>query len=110
VDSFIARHAVSCTHWIVDCTPERGANEKNPSSLGVSPVWTTVKLSRYRHAGAKGERSYSSYLFFTSALDESDWSALPRERAPVPIGQEAGWASEPVWTQAIGKSFASARE
>jgi hypothetical protein len=27
-----------------------------------------VKLSRYRHAGAKGERKYSSYWFLTSAL------------------------------------------
>jgi hypothetical protein len=29
-----------------------------------------VKLSRYRHAGAKGETKYKSYSFFTSALDE----------------------------------------
>jgi hypothetical protein len=27
------------------------------------------KLSRYRHAGDKGERSYSSYSFLNSALD-----------------------------------------
>jgi hypothetical protein len=31
----------------------------------------------------------------------------PRERAPVPTGQEAGWAPEPVWTQSLEeKSFA----
>jgi hypothetical protein len=31
------------------------------------------------------------------------------ERTPVPIGQEAGWASEPVWTQRLEeKSFAFA--
>jgi hypothetical protein len=28
------------------------------------------------HAGAKGERSYSSYSFLTSALDGGEWSAL----------------------------------
>jgi hypothetical protein len=33
----------------------------------------------------------------------------PGKGPPVPIGQEAGWASEPVWTQRPeGKSFASA--
>jgi hypothetical protein len=32
-------------------------------------------LSRYRHAEAKGERRYSSYSFFTSALDGGEWSA-----------------------------------
>jgi hypothetical protein len=32
----------------------------------------------------------------------------PGERSPAPIGQEAGWAPEPVWTQRIEeKSFAS---
>jgi hypothetical protein len=32
-----------------------------------------------------------------------------RERTPVPIGLEAGWASELVWTQRIEEiSFASA--
>jgi hypothetical protein len=31
----------------------------------------------------------------------------PGERTPVPIGQEAGWPSEPVWTQKLEeKSFA----
>jgi hypothetical protein len=25
----------------------------------------------------------------------------PGERTPVPIGQEAGWAPEPVWTQRL---------
>jgi hypothetical protein len=33
----------------------------------------------------------------------------PGKRSPVPIVQEAGWASEPVWTQRLEeKSFASA--
>jgi hypothetical protein len=46
-----------------------------------------------------GERGYSSYSSPISALDGGEWSA-------VPIGQEAGWAAEPVWTQSIEeKSF-----
>jgi hypothetical protein len=32
----------------------------------------------------------------------------PGEMTPVPIGQEAGWATEPVWTQRLEeKSFVS---
>jgi hypothetical protein len=51
---------------------------------------------------------YSSYSLTTSALDEGEWSASrpgralpPRTGRPVPIGQEAGWAPEPVWTQRL---------
>jgi hypothetical protein len=60
----------------------------------------------------KGESFYS---FSTSALDGGEWSAsrpgralLPGKGLPVPIGQEAGWSPEPVWTQATGKSIAFA--
>jgi hypothetical protein len=59
-----------------------------------------------------GERRYSSFSFTTSALDGGKWSASRPRRAlspgkgpTVPIGQEAGWASELVWTQATGKIF-----
>jgi len=44
----------------------------------------------------------------TTALEGAEWSAarpgrtLPREKDPVPILQEAGWAPGPVWT--VGKS------
>jgi hypothetical protein len=35
----------------------------------------------------------------------------PRKGPPVPIGQEAGWAPEPVWTQRLEeKSFAPAED
>jgi hypothetical protein len=59
---------------------------------------------------------YSSYSFLTSALDgmsgqRHDPAALYHqgEGPPVPIGQEAGWASQLVWTQRIEeKCFASA--
>jgi hypothetical protein len=43
-------------------------------------------------------------LFFTSVLDVGDWSAslpsrfTPGIESPVPIGEEAGQAPEPVWT------------
>jgi hypothetical protein len=49
---------------------------------------------------------YSFYLYLTSALDGGEWSASRPGRAlppgkgrPVPIGYEAGWAPEPVWTR-----------
>jgi hypothetical protein len=51
---------------------------------------------------------YSSYSFITPVLDGGEWSASrprrvlpPGKGPPVPIGQEAGWASEPVWTQRL---------
>jgi hypothetical protein len=57
-----------------------------------------------------GERRYSSHSFLTSALDKGESSASRPGRAlppgkgpPVPIGQEAGWALERVWTQGLEK-------
>jgi len=48
---------------------------------------------------------YSSTVSLTSALVADGWpsslpAALPRERDPVPIVQEAVWASWSVWTVA----------
>jgi hypothetical protein len=68
-----------------------------------------------RHGGVWGERRYRSCSFLTSALDGCEWSASgpshalpPGKGLPVPIGLEAGWASEPVWTQRLEeKSSAS---
>jgi hypothetical protein len=55
-----------------------------------------------------GERRYSSYLYLTSALYGGEWSASrpghalpPGKETPVPIGQEAGWTPEPIWTQRL---------
>jgi hypothetical protein len=55
-----------------------------------------------------GERRYSSHSYLTLALDGGEWSAscpsraLPPGKGPlVPIGLEAGWAPEPVWTQGL---------
>jgi hypothetical protein len=77
--------------------------------------YVKVKLSRYRHACGKGERKYNSYTFLTSALGGGEWSASRPGRAlllakgsTVPIGYEAGWASELVWTQRlVENTFAS---
>jgi hypothetical protein len=55
-----------------------------------------------------GERRYSSNSFLTSVSEEGEWSASrpgcalpPGKGPPVPIGQEAGWAPESVWTQRL---------
>jgi hypothetical protein len=74
-----------------------------------------VKVPRYtprRRLG--GERRYSSYSFSTSALDGSEWSASRPGRALPPgkghlvlIGQGAGWAPEPVWTQRLEEKYSA---
>jgi hypothetical protein len=69
----------------------------------------------WRHMG---KRRYSSYSYLTSALDGGEWSAsrpgralAPGKGPPVPIGQEAGWAPEPVWMQRLEeKSSPSVRD
>jgi hypothetical protein len=76
----------------------------NPTNLHSN---VKLKLSYYNHGGTCGKRKHSSYSFFTSALDGAEWSASrpghdlpPGKELLVPVGQKAGWASEPVWTQA----------
>jgi hypothetical protein len=66
-----------------------------------------VKQSRYTPWRRFGGEEYSSYSFTTSALDWGEWSASRPGRAlpPVPIVQEAGWASEPVWTQRLAEKM-----
>jgi hypothetical protein len=74
-------------------------------------------MSHYTLRCVWGKRRYSSYSFMTSALDGGEWSAScagrslpPGKGPPVPIVQEAGWASEPVWTQRLEeKSFCLCR-
>jgi hypothetical protein len=75
-----------------------------------------VKQSRYTPWRRLGEKMYSSYSFSTSALDGVSGQCHataeflpPGKGPPVPIGQEVGWAPEPVWTQRPEeKSVASA--
>jgi hypothetical protein len=73
---------------------------------------TWVKQSHNTHIWYRAERRYSSYSFSTSALDGGEWSVSrpgralpPGKRTPVPIGQEAGWAPELVWTQGLEKNL-----
>jgi hypothetical protein len=74
---------VGCREW-EKCWGGRTARNR---------AYESGKLSRYRHAGDKGEKSYSSYLLLTSALDRG-WVVsvtlrprfTPGERHPVPIG------------------------
>jgi hypothetical protein len=82
---------------------------------GTLQNWKKKSCSTTRHEGAWGERMYSSYSFSTSALDGGEWSLCPSRALAlgkellVPIVQEAGWASELVWTQRLEeKSFAPA--
>ena len=71
------------------------------SKLGQSYVHPAT-----RHEVTAGKYRYSSTLYLTSALDGGGaFNATPRplysrEREPVPIVQEVGWAPEPVWTGA----------
>jgi hypothetical protein len=69
-----------------------------------------IKQSRYTPWKLLEGEEYSSYSFTTSALDGSEWSASRPSRAlspekwpPLPTGQEAARASEPVWIEARGK-------
>jgi hypothetical protein len=66
----------------------------------------------------RGEEIYLLLCFYLGTT-WGEWSASspgralpPGERTPpVPTGQEAGWAPEPVWTQRLEKeSFASDRD
>jgi hypothetical protein len=77
-----------------------------------SPVQSTILKAKAVHNTpmvAQGVEWWnSSYSFTTSALDGGEWSASrpgralpPGKRPPVPIGQEARWAPEPVWTQML---------
>ena len=70
---------------------------------------------RTGHEGPDGERRYSSNLSLTSALDGSGWLTprpgrfTPRGGDPVPIVQEAEWASRPVWMEAESLSSTKIR-
>jgi hypothetical protein len=87
-----------------------------PCLPGVCRAFPLLKQSRYTPWRCLGERRYSSYIFTSSALDGGEWSVSHPSRAlppgkgpPVTIGQEAGWASEPVLMQRLEeKSFAPA--
>jgi hypothetical protein len=93
-------------------------NETYMEGINVQEHWNLViksKLSRYCHAGDKGERKYSPYSFLTSALDGGEWSALRPYRAFRPENDPythytGGWMGlrAGLDTEARGKFSASA--
>ena len=64
-----------------------------------------MKVTNNNDARWKPEINWNATLFLTPALDRGGWST-PRPgrftpgKDPVPIVQEAGWASGQVWTRA----------
>jgi hypothetical protein len=75
-------------------------------------IISKVNLSRYTPWRCLEGEGYSSYSFLTSELDGGEWSASrpgralpPGKGSPLPIGQEAGWSPEPVWTQRLEEKF-----
>jgi hypothetical protein len=63
---------------------------------GISRHSKSTGNTRTGHAGPEVEQRYSSTLSLTSALD----GVGAQRHAPVPIGQEAVWATGPVRTGA----------
>jgi hypothetical protein len=61
-----------------------GRSSNRPIGLTVS-VFASCPITC--HAGAKGERKYSSYSFLTSELDRGEWSTSRPGRA-LPPGKE----------------------
>jgi hypothetical protein len=102
----------SLDHCFSNCVPLAVSEGKELQKL-----YQTLNKWKYTHKSAVpttrhedtwGKRSYSSYSFSTSALDGGEWWASRPGRAlpPVPIVQEVGCATEPVWTQRLEeKSF-----
>jgi hypothetical protein len=97
--SLLLREAENKSLWRHKCKQEHNIMQSCPTN--------TPKVAQ------RGEE-VSSYLFLTSALNGNErlashlGSALPpRKGPPVPTGQKAGWASEPVWTQKLEEKFLS---
>jgi hypothetical protein len=61
-------------------------------SMGLFYKMCKLKLSSYRCAGDKGESTYSSYSFLTSALGGGEWSAsrLGRKRTQYSLDRRLG--------------------
>jgi hypothetical protein len=65
------------------------------------PLHTTKALGGRGSIAPSYSRPNSRWGWVVSVTTWPRFS--PGERTPVPIVQEAGWAPEPVWTQATGK-------
>jgi hypothetical protein len=88
---------------------ETDLNDKTVFNTPGIRLWEEVKQSHHTPWRRRGERRYSSYSFMASGLDgvSVQFSVTPRprftltKRPLIPIGQEAGWDPEPVWTQRL---------
>jgi hypothetical protein len=76
-------------------------------SLYSSPIINLIKAVPLHATQVLAGEKYSSYSFLTSALNGGEWSEsrpgcalVPGKGHLVPTGQEAGWAPEPVLTEA----------
>jgi hypothetical protein len=94
--------AVSISETSVNFYETTRRNILEDSRLHIEGCYGSKKVTcpATRHGGAWGERKYSSYSFLTSALDGGEWSASrpgrafpPEKGPPLPIVQEAGWAT-----------------
>jgi hypothetical protein len=94
-----------CWQWcIITATNVFSSHTRNIYTLNVN--WERCPATPCKHQAG------SFYSFLTSALDGGEWSASrpsrslpPGKGPPVPFGQEAGWAPEPVWTQRLEHRF-----
>jgi hypothetical protein len=86
---------------MIDTDDDDGNNNNNNNNNKVHP--------KTGHESPEGEQSYISSTFVISALVGSGWFKSRSVRFtpgkdPVPIVQEAGWSSGPVW--ASGENLA----
>jgi hypothetical protein len=75
-------------HWELEIVRWKSVCQTESKADKLKSCFTT------RHGGAWGERRYSSYSFFTSALDGGEWSASRPGRA-LPPGERTSGAH---WT------------
>jgi hypothetical protein len=102
---------LSCVHTkVAVLTHNYQVSFTDKNNNNNNTILQAVPLS---HAGANGERTYSSHLFLTCTLNglsdqrHATPRFTPRKGLAVPVGEEAGWVSELVWTQRLEeKSFA----
>jgi hypothetical protein len=94
----------------------RYESTKRGNGIALNTIVRKAKaVPQHAYGGAGVEMGYSSYSFTTSALVGVNYQCHtpdainPGEMTPVPIGQEAGRAPEPVWKPSLEENpFASA--
>ena len=80
-------------------------NTKNLKECGPCPVFTGFYAGICLTTEGKARKNLSGFYSFFNLDARGGWvinatprAVLSRERDPVPIVQEAGWAPGPVWT------------